>query len=99
METMKEMFRDALQQVMESELETEFGYKKVSGRRIPPSKMNQRIIGTDTRKRQSKRSWARLKSRFRGTATGALNRKSSASMTGTPTAWKKRSAGGNRLAE
>ena len=28
MDTMKEMFRDVLQQVMESELDTEFGYEK-----------------------------------------------------------------------
>ena len=59
MKAMKEMFRDVLQQVMESELDTELGYEKVKGHRIPLSKIRNGITGMDTRKRRSKRSWAR----------------------------------------
>ena len=51
MDAMKEMFRDVLQQVMESELDTELGYEKVSGCRILVSKISPEITETDTRKR------------------------------------------------
>lgn len=47
----KEMFRDVLQQVMESELEAELGYEKASGRRIAPSKTRPGITATAAQKR------------------------------------------------
>ena len=52
MDAMKEMFRDVLQQVMESELDAELGYKKVSARRKRLSKTAIGIIATGTRKRR-----------------------------------------------
>ncbi len=51
-DAMTEMFRDALQQVMESELDTELGYKKVSGCQIAVSKTRLGITATGTRKRR-----------------------------------------------
>ena len=52
MEAMKEMFRDVLQQVMESELDAELGYEKVSVCQIALSKISPGIIaaGTQTRR-------------------------------------------------
>lgn len=52
MDAMKEMFRDVLQQVMESELDTELGYEKVNARRKRLSKTSRGIIATGTRKRR-----------------------------------------------
>ena len=50
------MFRDALRQVMESELDMELGYERNQRTSDSTIKNKGRIIGTDTRKRQSKRS-------------------------------------------
>lgn len=49
--------------------------KKVSGCRNQPSKVRQKITATVTPKRPSKPSWEKWTSRFPGTATGALNRR------------------------
>lgn len=58
MDAMKEMFRDVLQQVMESELDTELGYEKVSGCRILASKISPEITETDTRKDRENPAWS-----------------------------------------
>ena len=58
---MKEMFRDVLQQVMESELDAELGYEKSQRTSETAVEKNPGIIGTGTRKRQSKRSWEQWK--------------------------------------
>ena len=52
MDAMKEMFRDVLQQVMESELDAELGYEKVSVCQNLLSKISSGIIATGTQKRQ-----------------------------------------------
>ena len=52
MDAMKEMFRDVLQQVMESELDAELGYEKVSAHWKPLSKTIGGIIAMGTRKRR-----------------------------------------------
>ena len=52
MDAMKEMFRDVLQQVMESELDTELGYAKAGGCRNLVSKTSRGITATGTQKRR-----------------------------------------------
>ena len=52
MDAMKEMFRDVLQQVMESELDTELGYEKSQRTSETVVENKPRIIATGTRKRR-----------------------------------------------
>lgn len=56
MDAMKEMLRDVLQQIMESELDAELGYGKVSVRWKRLSKVSPGIVAMGTRKRQSRPS-------------------------------------------
>ena len=52
MEAMKAMFGDVLQQVMEAELDTKLGYKKVKEQRITTNRGCRKITETVTQKRQ-----------------------------------------------
>ena len=52
MNSMKELFSDVLQTVMEVELEEKLGYEKASACRIQAKKICRKIIGTGTRKRR-----------------------------------------------
>ena len=91
MQAMKEMFRDVIQTVMEVEMDEELGRNAASVPSRKTAKIRAGTTATATRKRPSRRSLARSKSRFPETATDRMSRRSSASTTGTPTAWRRRS--------
>ena len=90
---MKEMFRDVLQQVMESELDTELGYEKsqrVSDLAVENKPRNYR---NGYSKKAVKTQLGAVEVKVPGTGTGNTNRRSLASTTGTRTGWRRKFRG------
>ena len=90
MQAMKELFRDAIQQVMESELDVELGYEK--SERMSDSENNNlsKNYLNGYSKKQLKHSLERLKLKFPETETESMNLRLSVNITAMQTVWKKR---------
>jgi transposase-like protein len=64
----KDLFKDTVEEMLESEMDEHLGYDKKVSRGITVG-----TAATDTTKRQSAPNMAKLKSRFQETATGNLS--------------------------
>ena len=82
MNSMKELFSDVLQQVMEAELEEKLGYEK--SERVSEK-------GEDGSRKNYRNGYSRLMSKSPATETANTSRKLSANTAVVPMEWKKRS--------